>query len=250
MRSPFDGIGRRSPFGVLRGGGVASFWDAYPAARLHDTDNVTSMPGSVGANSTGLIDVSGNGLPGYLPLAGTGHPIQSVNGHRVLIGAGTSIFRASGFTNLRGTESFYLVKVGASNNKYLVKDSTITYEGIRVGSGAQRLEVLFLEADRYGTSNILGATLPLGTWTVIRAVVTNTNGAQIYVNDALYASATGVFSADGTATYNMDQLGLHEGTVGYHTIAVFDLVSDAPRSTSDSAAITSYLMGIRAEIIG
>jgi hypothetical protein len=211
MRSPFDGIGRRSPFGVRRSGGVAGFWDAYPKSRLHDANYSASLGAADGAAVGNFNDISGNSLAPYAQVGTTVLAGTTGGGERYILnqGAGTGYMQAASNTDLRDTEGYMLIKTPLEPGPSFASSLSSTNASRVDYTNARTVQILSRQRPYGAGSDVIiatTATYTSETWILVRYALTNTAGALLQVDGGTAHTVSGNFvtSVDGSPATNFD----------------------------------------------
>ena len=233
------GLTRRGGGG---GGAAASFWTPYLSnlARLHDANEDASLSTATGSAVTSWLDMK-QGLAPYVTQAGGGITVEAVGSQRYVNSSGLAGMVAASNTNLRGTDTFILLRIPETAARSVASSPT-TSPNARVDVNSANQAMLLASPAPYGSVSILflrGGNLTPGTWHVFRMTLTETSGAKLYVNGSSVQEITGTYG--GTDPFNVSGLFTRNGgspvDAAFAVIAVFEGVLGVDLASSLTASL-------------
>jgi hypothetical protein len=148
---------------------------------------------------------------------------------------------AASNTNLRGTDTFILLRIPETAGLSVASSETIL-PNARVDVNTAGEAQLLAEPVPYGGASarfIRGGDLTAGTWHVFRLTLTETNGAQLYVNGSLVDEVTGAYG--GSDPFDMSGLFTRQRSspvdAAFAVIAVVEGVLGTGLASSLSASL-------------
>ena len=224
------------------GGGAASFWTPYLSslARLHDANESASLSTATGSAVTSWLDMK-QGLAPYVTQAGGGITVGAVGSQRYVNSSGLAGMVAASNTNLRGTDTFILLRIPATAGLSVASSAT-TSPNARVDVNTLNEAQLLASPAPYSapTANFLkGGSLTPGTWHVFRVTLTETSGAKLYVNGSLVNEVFGTYG--GSDPFDVSGLFTRQRSspvdAAFAVIAVFEGVLGTDLASSLSASL-------------
>jgi hypothetical protein len=181
------------------------------------------------------------GLAPYVTQAGGGITVGAVGGQRYVNSSGLAGMVAASNTNLRGTDTFILLRIPATAG-LSVASSPTTSPNARIDVNTANQAQLLAAPIPYSAPNnnfLKGGSLTTGTWHVFRLTLTETSGAKLYVNGSLVDEVTGAYG--GTDPFNVSGLFTRNGgdpvDAAFAVIAVVEGVLGTDLASSLTASL-------------